>query len=527
MCIKKVIAFTNFNSFYCKYKPLTPYGLEHKDAMHFYCTHKELDEVHEITDVLIQFIHSDEHKALKTEHHLNRIDRLNSLNKSEFDTVDLHLIKKFLLNYRAITALLPQDIKTIIGHNSNHESLWNALSPNGETDESFYLSSAFSNELKLIREAIQLVNTHLSTLIKETLASIEEKYQLPFSGREFLLVSKTRTELQEAKELRCEFYDSHLMKVKPVFGKNYLNKQFEKEKLLLKETEAERDILTELSKLIVNEKQQLHQSIEAIRLLDTTLAKARLASQLKLTKPNYKASHLKVTEGFHYPLWETHQSKGLAYTPLNATFNSNTILLSGSNMGGKTVLFKTLAFLQLLTQLGFRIPATEFHTSVFSAIHVLGTTQANSIEGLSSFGEEIHQLTNALDSKESRLLFVDELAKTTNATEAKAILCAVLNFITKNKQLTGFFSTHFTKIPDMEGVSKHRMKGLNKESFEKHYQKESAAISDKIRLINAFMQYEVIADNDSKKSKDALSIAGILGLQPEILKDANNYLKKK
>jgi DNA mismatch repair ATPase MutS len=96
-------------------------------------------------------------------------------------------------------------------------------------------------------------------------------------------------------------------------------------------------------------------------------------------------------------------------------------------MGGKTVLFKTLAFLQLLTQSGFRIPATEFHTRVYSAIHILGTSPNNGIEGLSSFGQEIHQLTTAFESQESRLIFVDELAKTTNATEAKAILVAALN----------------------------------------------------------------------------------------------------
>ena len=425
MCINKVIEFTDFMSFYSKYKPLTPYGIEHKDSMPYYTSAEELDNVHLLTDKLIDLISSKENSALKIENHLSRIDRLNTLDKDVYDIIDIHLIKKFLIHFRSINTLLTNDIKETIGLNYDFDSVLHALTPDNDNGESFYLSSSFDEKLKAVRNNIAKLDTKLNVIRQTTLSQIQDQYQLNFSGREFVLVDKTREELLDAKELTCEFYDSHLIKVRPVYGKNYLSKQVEKEQLLINESEVEKKILNNLSNTIQQKKEQLTDAIESIRLLDVTMAKARLALKYKLTKPEYRSDNMMVKQGIYYPLWEKHQSKKLSYTPLNASFNSNTVLLSGSNMGGKTVLFRTLAFLQMLTQLGFRIPATEFNTKVYSAIHILGTASNNGIEGLSSFGQEIHQLTNVLKDHETRLLFVDELAKTTNATEAKAILYAV------------------------------------------------------------------------------------------------------
>jgi DNA mismatch repair ATPase MutS len=526
MCINKVIEFADFMSFYHKYKPLTPYGTDSKDAMPFYTDQKELDGHHQIIDRLMDFINSDENKVLKTENHLCHIDRLNSFDRIEFDVVDLHLIKKFLIHFKGIDSLLNDNIKEAIGFNCNLDELLKALTPDNDSSESFYLSASFDNKLKAVRNTIVELDAQLNAHQQETILRIKDRHQLSFNGRDFVLVDKQRTELFEDNELNCEFYDSYMLKVKPVYGKNYLNTLLEKEQVLVQEAEIEQNILSRLSELIHQSKDKLVNAINAIGLLDTSLTKARMAVRLNLTKPDYKATCIKIKEGMFYPLWEKHTNKGLTYTSLNASFDSNTIVLSGSNMGGKTVLFRTLAFLQLLTQLGFRVPATEFRTRIYSSIHVLGTAPT-SIEGLSSFGHEIHQLTKAFEGDAPRLLLVDELAKTTSATEAKAILYAVLKYTVQNKSITGFFSTHFINIPEIEGVLKFRMKGLNRQAFENHCAQQSEDIHERIRLINAFMQYEVIEDNEQQSTKDALTIAELLGLNSEILKNANDFLKRK
>ncbi|MCG8579582.1 MAG: hypothetical protein MI866_06685 [Bacteroidales bacterium] len=526
MCINKVIEFTDFLCFYSKYKPLTPYGTTDKDRKPFFVSIEDINRIHNITNQLIAFIKVDENKALKIEHHLSRIDRLNTLDKSDFDTVDLQLIKKFLIHLKAIEKILPRDIKKVINLTFSLQNLWEALVINNEQEESFYLSSAYSNVLKQLRDEIHLVDQQLNSIRQDALIAIKEKYQIDFKGRDFVLLDKKQLVEMDVNELIHEFYDSQLVKIKPAFGKPYLDILVEKEQLIIKEAKAEKQVLAELSAEVNQAKHHLTTAVEAIKSLDIHLAKARLAINLKLQKPGINAKNITVTNGCFYPLWEKHTNKGLAYTPLTVSFESNAVLLSGSNMGGKTVLFKTLAFLQLLTQMGFYVPAEQYNTSLFKHIHILGNELSDSVEGLSSFGQEIYQLTQALDRSQPRLVMVDELAKTTNATEAKAILYAVLQYVKNSEKISGFFSTHFINVPEINGVSKYRMKGLDKEAYAAHCSQKSDDLNEKIGLINTFMQYEITKDTGEAKSNDALTIAGMLGLNEEILTNANNYLER-
>ncbi|WP_439184917.1 MutS-related protein [Carboxylicivirga taeanensis] len=523
MSISKVIKFTGFDSFYEKYRPLTPYGKAHKEALHFYTHAHELDQIHLITDALVDFIDNNEHQALQIENYLSRIDRLNGLDKKEYDAVDIQLIKKFLLLYKAIDKCLTKATKELLNFEYRLNDLLEALMPDKDLSESFFLSSAFDNNLKTVRNSIRQQDEKLDAIRQKILQDIEEKYQIAMDGRDFILVDNRRYELLEAQELNCEFYDSKLIKVKPFFGKDYLDAQMAKEQLLVKESELERKVLSTISKHIRQHQGELKNATETICLLDVSLARARFSCLHKLIAPNYKSTSIEIKGGFLYPLWEKHQKKRLEYTPLDATFKNNAILLSGSNMGGKTVLFKTVAFLQLLTQLGFRVPAQQFSTRLFDRIQVLGNGQTGNVEGLSSFGQEIHQLSTAIATTEKRLLLVDELARTTNAKEAKAILYAVLKYVTHHTNITGFFSTHFINMPAIEKVAKYRMKGLNKQAYENYCHQQLNDIDENIRLINAFMQYEVVPD-DGQQSKDALSIAGMLGLPSEIMNYANDYL---
>ncbi|WP_430810401.1 MULTISPECIES: MutS-related protein [unclassified Carboxylicivirga] len=527
MCIRKVIAFTDFMSFYNKYKPLTPYGHAHKEMMPFYTRAMELDEIHHLTDKLIDFIGKKEMQVLKMEHHLSRIDRLNPFDKETYDCVDLHLIKKFLIHFKAIDALLDEDTKKHCRLVFDLSETLNLLSPDKDNSESFHLSSAFNDELKSARTELIATEAALTAIQRNVHQQINKQYSLELNGRDFILVDRSRQELLDARLLSCEFYDTQRMKILPVYGKDYLEILIKKEELLIKEAQIEKAILKHLSIHIHKVKHRLKSGISAIQQLDTSLAKARLAIRYKLSKPDFTHSSISIKNGVYYPLYEKCRDKGLDYTPLNANFKSNANLLSGSNMGGKTVLFKTVAFLQLLTQLGFRTPAEAYHTRLFSGIHILGTPNNRNIEGLSSFGQEVHQLSTALRAGQSPLLLVDELAKTTNATEAKAILYAALKYVVSKPLISGFFSTHFINMPKIKGVGKYRMKGLNHKDLGNYCMTKTYDMEERIRLINAFMEYEVIEDKTGERSKDAIAIAQLLGLQAEIINDANDYLERK
>jgi hypothetical protein len=93
-----------------------------------------------------------------------------------------------------------------------------------------------------------------------------------------------------------------------------------------------------------------------------------------MTKPDLskKGENMEVINGQYLPLANKCAEMGTVYTPLNAKFDTKTIVVTGSNMGGKTMLLKTIGFMQVLTQMGFYIPAKKFKTAVFENIHYIG-----------------------------------------------------------------------------------------------------------------------------------------------------------
>ena len=528
MSIKKVIEFTDFNWFYAKYKPLTPYGIDHKENYNFITDKIELESIHSSTLAMIELINKDEHTVVKVEHHLSKIDRLNAFDKTSFDLTDLFLIKKLLVHYKAITSYLDNKWPSQTNIINRVQILLDTLSPKKDFNESFYLSSAFDDGLKALRIKIDSLNTELSNIRQQTIDELIDLYQLDFNHREFILVETSKIDQLNANHLIKEFYDSNLLRIKPIYPNEYTMGLIEKEELLNQEAACEKKVLDRLSEAILEEEKHLKSCLKTIEELDICIAKARLALKYSLTKPELNHNTIEVNEGNYLPLKIKHEKAGLKYQPLTASFDSNSILLSGSNMGGKTILFKTLGFLQLLSQMGFFVPAIHFKTQVYHQINVLGVAQLQNIDGLSSYGQEIHNLSNALSQNGPMLLLVDELAKTTNATEAKAILYAVLKYVATHNNISGFFSTHFINIPPISGVLKYRMRGLDKQAYLSFCEQHNGHdIKEKIKLINSFMQYEVEKDEGKPHQFDALLIADLLGLDSEIMNYANEFLDTK
>ncbi|MCW3806846.1 MutS-related protein [Plebeiibacterium marinum] len=527
MSIKRAIAFTEFEWFYNLYKPLTPYGLEHKNSFNFIADKNELIHIHKTTKAFIRFITVNQEISHKIEYHLKKIDLLNSLDKVLYDATDLYLIKRLIIHYKAIETILPESIKKPIGFKFKSADLLNTLMPDNDTSDSFYLSSSFDKNLGIIRSQISEADLKLNSIKLATLNQLKNKYNLDFWGRDFLLIEKTNATCLDDPLLYFEYYDATYMMVKPVFANEYLNLMQIKDQLLIDESEVEKEVLQFLTKQATKHKENIASYTYSIQLLDTFMAKARMAIEYNLVCPQIDSSCISIKNGVFLPLEHKHKNKGMNYTPLNAEFRDKATLLSGSNMGGKTVLLKTIGFLQLLTQYGFWVPAEQFKTQLFDQIHVHGDTEFQNIEGLSSFGQEIHNLSQVFKEDTSRkLLLVDELAKTTNATEAKAILYALLTEITTRKNTLGFFSTHFINMPPIVGVSRFKMKGLDREKFSNFYvSNKQNKIQEKIMVINQFMQYEIEIDDGKTKEFDALTIAELLGMDKRIIARARNYLQ--
>jgi DNA mismatch repair ATPase MutS len=251
--------------------------------------------------------------------------------------------------------------------------------------------------------------------------------------------------------------------------------------------------------------------MEAARAFDLAFARARLAREWGLTRPRLGEGPVRVQGGRLLPCEEACRARGLGYTPLEACFDTPATVIFGSNMGGKTVVLKTLAFLQLCAQTGLFVPAARFETRAFRHFHYVGEGRDQEAAlGLSGFGREIRQFNGAWGTlDEPTLVLFDEFARTTQSLEAEALLSAVLASLGERPGAFALFSTHFRGVARLEGVRYLRMGGLRPGG--------AGTGQDPLRLIGERMDYRLLPDGGAPASSDALAVAELLGLDPAVL----------
>ncbi|MDP3179129.1 MAG: hypothetical protein Q8M76_14575, partial [Spirochaetaceae bacterium] len=235
--------------------------------------------------------------------------------------------------------------------------------------------------------------------------------------------------------------------------------------------------------------------------------------------------------------------RGLAYAPLDLAIPEAAAAIFGSNMGGKTVALRTVAFLQIAAQAGLFVPAKSFRSSVYSAVACLGEgTQTGSARlaargggaapdeegGLSGFGFEIRAFTQAWDlaRRGPTLVIMDEFARTTGSAEAEAIIAAALAALSSQPGTRCLISTHFSGLERSPGTAYLRMKGLDKDAAMAALAAEEP-LPERIRRINGMMRYELERDGDARAGSDALAVARLLGLDPGIAGDAERRWKER
>jgi len=477
-----------------------------------------------------EFILKNSGQADKVEYHLKKIPLIPSLDSSLFDSVDIFSIKKFLINYQAVFSSLTDEMRQTMNIYFDSEKL-HSFFMKGGSDETFYIADNYSAPLATVRGEIKKLDNELKELKEKRTLLIKTRFGYDFRFKDFIVMEES-SELQIDKNFfYIEPYDSRNVVIKPVMTDSYFKLHIEKEKLLRKEKEFEKEVLADISLKISNEKKNINNYIASIENLDIFMAKARLSLKFRMNRPEIKKADgtISISSGRYIPQEVKCVGIQTTYFPLTAEFDKRVIVIHGSNMGGKTVLQRSLGFFQLLAQMGFFVPASKFSTTLFDRIFYIGESRFDIAKGLSSFGIEIHNFMESYKNSDGTTLYlIDEFARTTNSHEAVALISAILREFSENSNVYCFLTTHFMGLPTLQNISFYKMKGLNTKEYEKYYRKAHLNdLVERIRVINSFMEYEVVPDSERSPAYDALKIADILGLDKKTIKYAYEYLGGK
>lgn len=162
--------------------------------------------------------------------------------------------------------------------------------------------------------------------------------------------------------------------------------------------------------------------------IDVIQAKARYAKALKATRPIVsEANNIELYDARH-PLIPEDE---IVENDIVLGENYKTIVVTGPNTGGKTVILKTLGLLQLMGQSGLYLP-TEEESSIGVFNHVLADIgDEQSIEqSLSTFSSHMTTIVSILETiDENSLVLFDELGAGTDPQEGAALAISLLDTI--------------------------------------------------------------------------------------------------
>ena len=199
---------------------------------------------------------------------------------------------------------------------------------------------------------------------------------------------------------------------------------------------------------------------------------------------------------------------------IDVELNHSPMLLTGINMGGKTLVLRTLALAQLLTQFGFFVPAESAHVVLVK--QVLGSMEDNQDQqhGLSSYAAEMKRIDHILKvSKQIQpcLVLVDELARTTNPTEGRALVSAFLQLMSQRSHFT-VLTSHYDGIDAR--CERWRVKGLK------------AGADWGIQSLGDAIDYRLVRDDSEHAPQEALKIATLLDVDQELISLAKTLVTK-
>lgn len=125
------------------------------------------------------------------------------------------------------------------------------------------------------------------------------------------------------------------------------------------------------------------------------------------------------------------------------------IVLSGPNMGGKSVYTSMIATIVILAQMGSFVPAERVDMCVVDAVLSANSNKhfSDIPRGLSSFAAELDRIKYVLSKASDRsLVIVDELGRGASVLDGSAVAVAVLEHLTTVTRCMSIFVTHFPLV---------------------------------------------------------------------------------
>ena len=204
--------------------------------------------------------------------------------------------------------------------------------------------------------------------------------------------------------------------------------------------------------------------------VDVYTSLAFLAVEKKYVRPRF-VGHFKLKASRH-PVLE--QKTFHEFVPNTIDMPaSQTLILTGPNMAGKSTLMRQAALTVLLAQSACFVPADQAELPIFHKMFTrIGASDLLS-QGLSTFMVEMKETAEILEkADEKSFIILDEIGRGTATFDGMSLAQSILEFLTIQKKPLLFSSTHYgelTKLADHHPSIRNACMAIREEEGNIHF----------------------------------------------------------
>lgn len=298
-------------------------------------------------------------------------------------------------------------------------------------------------------------------------------------------------------------------------GERYVTPELKEAEDRILHAEEERldyeyQLFQDLRKKVASYSEQIQKLAEALALLDVLVSLAEVSSDSSYVRPTFNHERrIEVRDGRHPVIEKVIPLKEFVANDYIMDKDTDVLIITGPNMGGKSTYMREFALIVIMAQLGCYVPATKCDIYVFDAIYTRIGAADDLIKGQSTFMVEMAETNKALRKATSRsLLLFDEIGRGTATYDGMALAQAILEYLVSHVHAKTIFSTHYHEIT---GLVAHmpEIKNIHVDVSEKE---------DKITFL-----YKV-AEGPMDKSY-GINVARLANLPDELLQRASEILE--
>jgi DNA mismatch repair protein MutS len=228
--------------------------------------------------------------------------------------------------------------------------------------------------------------------------------------------------------------------------------------------EIEQVLFTEIRQAVAVETRRVQVVAHSLAMLDAVLSLAEVATRRNYCRPVLtEDDEIYIRTGRHAVI----EATGERFIPNDAYLNNSTdrlLIITGPNMGGKSVYLRQAALIAILAQIGSFVPAEEARIAILDRVFTRVGASDSLARGRSTFMVEMTETANILNTATPRsLILLDEVGRGTSTFDGLSLAWAIAEYLHDNPQHAAktLFATHYHEMTELAkllpGVRNYQM----------------------------------------------------------------------